>query len=108
MARLFRQSPLTFVFLALLLLLGGFILWNLAAPEQDARVLAIRQNGFPISLSGLDAWYQPVPDSRNAALVVTKAAAQPGLANSSNLNAVLDEKSWTPTRSQLFDAKSKA
>jgi hypothetical protein len=107
MARFFRQSPLTFVLLAVLLLLGGFILWNLAAPEQDARVFAIRQEGYPTSLSELDAWYQSVPESRNAASVVIKANAQPGFANASNLNAVLDEKSWTPTRTQLFDAKSK-
>jgi hypothetical protein len=108
MARLFRQSPFTLVLLATLLLLGGFIFWNLAAPEQDARVLAIRQQGYPISLPELDAWYQPVPESRNAASVVAKANAQPGLANSSKLNAVLDDNSWTPTRSQLFDSKSKA
>src|SRR5215475_495531 len=108
MARFFRQSPLTFVILAMLLLLGGFILWNLTAPEQDTRLLAIRQKGYPTSLSELDAWYERVPESRNAASVVIKANAQPGLANTSNLNAVLDEKSWTPNRSQLFDAESKA
>ena len=108
MARFFRQSPLTLVFLAGLLLLGGFILWNLAAPEQDARLQAIRQKGYPTSLSELDAWYERVPESRNAASVVIKANALPGLANASNLNAVLDEKSWTPTRSRLFDAESKA
>ncbi len=108
MARIFRQSPLILILLAVLVLLGGFILWNLAVPEDDARVRAIREKGYPSSLAELDAWYEHVPESRNAASVMIKALAQPGLASSFNLNTALDEKSWAPTRRELFNENSKA
>src|SRR5689334_11645333 len=108
MARFLRQSPLKLIVLAALVSLGGFIVWNLSAPDEDARVRAIHEKGYPTSLRELDAWYEHVPESRNAASLVIKAAAQPGLANSADLNAVLDDKSWAPTRRELFDAKSKA
>jgi hypothetical protein len=108
MARFFRQSPLTFVILAVLVLLGAFITWNLAAPEQDARVLAIRQSGYPASLKELDAWYTHVPESQNAAMILTKAFSQPGLADSSSTMTVLGDKSWVPTRGHLLDDESKA
>jgi hypothetical protein len=103
MARFFRQSPLTLIVLAFLLLLGGFIAWNLAAPEQDARVLAIRKSGYPVTFRELDAWYTHVPDSQNAAIILTKAFSQPGLADNSSTMSVLGEKSWMPIRGHLID-----
>jgi hypothetical protein len=99
MARFFRQSPLTLVVLAFLLLLGGFIAWNLAAPEQDARILAIREKGYPTSLRELDAWYTRVPDSQNAALIFTNAFLQPSLTNALT---VVGETNWVPARGHLI------
>jgi hypothetical protein len=108
MARILRQSPLTLVILAFLLLLGGFIAWNLATPNQDARVLAIRQSGYPASLRELDAWYTHLPDSQNAALILTNAFAQPGLADNSSTYSFLGSQDWLPTRGHLLDAEAKA
>jgi len=108
MARFLRQSPLTLVVLAFLLLLGGFIAWNLATPEQDARVLAIRQSGYPASLRELDAWYTHVPDSQNAALILTKAFSDPGFANNSSTMTVIADNTRVPTRSHLLDQETKA
>jgi hypothetical protein len=108
MARFLPRSPLAFVGLAFLLLLGGFIAWNLATPEQDARVLAIRKSGYPASLRELDAWYTHVPESKNAAVVLTKAFAQPGLADGSSTMTILGDKTWIPTRGHLLDDAAKA
>jgi hypothetical protein len=108
MARFLRQSPLTLVVLAFVLLLGGFIAWNLATPEQDSRVLAIRQNGYPASLRELDDWYTHFPESQNAAVILTKAFAQPGLADSSSTMTVIGDKTWFPARGHLLEAEAKA
>jgi hypothetical protein len=108
MARFFRQSPLTLVVLAFVFLLGGFIAWNLASPEQDARVPAIRRSGYPVSLRELDVWYTHVPDSQNAAVILTKAYSQPGLADSSSTLTALGDKSWVPTRGHLLDEEGRA
>jgi len=100
MARFLRQSPLTLVVLAFLLLLGGFIAWNLATPDQDARVLAIRQKGYPTSLRELDAWYTHIPDSQNVALILTNAFSQPALTNAFT---VVGDTNWVPARGHLID-----
>jgi hypothetical protein len=108
MARFLRQSPLALVVLAFLLLLGGFIAWNLSTPEQDARVLAIRKSGYPASLRELDDWYTQVPDSQNAALILTKACSQPGLAENSSTMTFIGDKTWFPERGHLLDEEAKA
>src|SRR5258705_175159 len=103
MARFLRQSPLTLVVLAFVLLLGGFIAWNLATPDQDARVLAIRQKGYPSSLRELDAWYTHIPDSQNAALILTNAFSQPALTNYSGSTLTLvGDTNWVPARGHFF------
>jgi hypothetical protein len=103
MARFLRQSPLTLVVLAFLLLVGGFIAWNLATPDQDARVLAIRQKGYPASLRELDDWYTHIPDSQNAALIYTNAFSQPTLTNySGSTMALVGETNWVPARGHLI------
>src|SRR5437764_3902269 len=109
MARFLRQSPLTLIVVAFVVLLGGYICWNLAAPEQDARVVAIRQKGYPASLEELDAWYTHVPESQNAAIVLTKAfLSQAGLADNSSTLTALNDKSLMPSRGHLLDDEAKA
>lgn len=107
MARFPRLSPLTLVGLAFLLLLGGFICWNLR-PENDPRVEAIRQAGYPATLKELDTWYAHVPESRNAAVLLTKAFAQPGMLDRSSTRDVLGESEWVPTRGHLLNDQAKA
>jgi hypothetical protein len=103
MARILRQSPLTLCILAFLLLLGGFIAWNLATPEQDARVLAIRQKGYPTSLRELDEWYTRIPDSQNAALIYTNAFSEPALTNyNGSTMALIGDTNWVPARGHLI------
>src|SRR6185369_1136710 len=109
MARFHRPSPLTLVVLAFLLLVGGFISWNLATPEQDARVLAIRQNGYPSTLRELDKWYTHIPDSQNAALIYTNAFSHPTLTNySGSTMALVGETNWVPARGQLISKEFRA
>jgi len=57
------------------LALGGSLVWSLCAPYRDSAVEAIRKQGYPATLSELDAWYPAVPASENAALVYTNAFA---------------------------------
>jgi len=84
-------------------LLGGLISWNLAIPEQDARVLAIRQKGYPSSLGELDAWYVHIPDSQNAALIYTNAFSQPALTNyNGSTMTLVGETNWVPARGHLI------
>jgi hypothetical protein len=109
MARFHRPSPVTLVLLAFLLLVGGFIGWNLATPEQDARVLAIRQNGYPSTLRELDTWYTHIPDSQNAALIYTNAFSQPVLTNYSGSSfTIFGETNWVPARGHLIDKEFRA
>jgi hypothetical protein len=109
MGRILRQSPLTIGILAFLLLLGGFIAWNLATPEQDARVLAIRQKGYPTSLRELDEWYTRIPDSQNAALIYTSLFSQPAFTNYSGSSiALVGDTNWMPARGHLISEEFRA
>jgi hypothetical protein len=58
---------------AVALALAGSIVWSLRAPDRDLEAEAIRKQGYPATLSELDAWYPAVPPSENAALVYTNA-----------------------------------
>jgi hypothetical protein len=90
-------------------LLGGFIAWNLATPEQDARVLAIRQKGYPSSLRELNEWYTHIPDSQNAALIYTNAFSQPALTNySGSTMTFVGETNWVPGRGHLMGKDDRA
>jgi len=71
-------------------------------------MLAIRQSSYPASLRELDAWYTHVPDSQNAALILTKAFSDPGFANNSSTMTVIADNTRVPTRSHLLDQETKA
>jgi hypothetical protein len=72
-----RQNRVTSVVITVLVILLGFIAWNVLSPHTDPRIEAIRKKGYPATLAELDAWYQPVPDSENAALRYLEAFALP-------------------------------
>ncbi|MGO8675782.1 MAG: hypothetical protein ACLQVX_07910 [Limisphaerales bacterium] len=59
--------------MAVALALAGSIVWSLCAPHRNLEAEAIRKQGYPATLSELDAWYPAVPPSENAALVYTNA-----------------------------------
>ena len=75
LGRTLKQNRATTVAAALLLLLTALTVWTLFSPRSDARLDTIRQNGFPITLSELNAWYRAVPDGQNNALFYEKAFA---------------------------------
>ena len=75
-----RRRLLTALFILLglaLLLVTLVIVWrtNLSS-KVDARLKAIRADGFPTSAAELDQWYTAVPDKENAALIYLQAADQ--------------------------------
>lgn len=51
--------------------LGGFLVF--AQNDLANRKQALRENGMPVTLAELDAYYEPVPDDENAALVYLQA-----------------------------------
>ena len=65
----------------LLFVLAAIIVWNLFGPHADARLDAIRQQGYPVTLAELDSWYKAVPEKQNNALIYEKAFALPGFGN---------------------------
>jgi hypothetical protein len=70
-----RRNRLTLLGAGVALLLGIWIVSNLFVPHRDARIEAIRQEGYPVAMSELDAYYPSVPDAENAAVVYTNAFA---------------------------------
>jgi len=62
--------------LAIVVLASCFALWRLRlSHDVRNRLAAIRSAGLPTSGTELDNWYAHVPDSENAALVMTQALA---------------------------------
>jgi hypothetical protein len=87
------------------LLLAASMLWSLLVPHPDRLVEAIRQQGYPVSLAELDAWYPSVPAQENAALVYTNAFA--GLTNSEGPITNFIGKNWLPPLGQGLLAEEK-
>jgi hypothetical protein len=81
-----------------LLLLAAIIAWNMSSRYTDVRLDAIRQNGYPITLSELNTWYQAVPDSQNNARIYERVFALSGFGNF--------DINW-PIRGQAFSARYK-
>ncbi len=72
-----RRRLLTALFILLglgLLLVVAVIVWRTSlASKIDARLKAIRADGFPASAAELDQWYTTVPEKENAALIYLQA-----------------------------------
>jgi hypothetical protein len=68
-----RRKRLAVPGVGVALVLIAWVLCSLFRPHRDLVAEALRQQGYPVSLSGLDAWYPSVPSSENAALVYTNA-----------------------------------
>jgi hypothetical protein len=68
-----RRHWIVSISLAGFTLLMVLTIRNLLAPPQDPRLTAMRQAGYPVTLSELDTYYPAVPDERNAALVYQRA-----------------------------------
>src|ERR1041385_1543521 len=82
----------------ILLILVAMLAWNLRTPTNDLQAEMIRQQGYPITLTELDSWYDKVPDNQNAALLYTNAFAKLTLA--SNAFYRVREDAWVPKRGQ--------
>jgi hypothetical protein len=57
------------------LLLAVWLLSSLLVPHRDLDFEAIRNKGYPVAMSELDAYYGSVPTGENAAVVYTNAFA---------------------------------
>jgi hypothetical protein len=106
--RLLRHNRITVALLSVIFLLVAFSIWNTLGPQHDARVEAIRRQGYPVTLAELQDWYKSVPDAQNAALVYTQAFGLRAFADSSKLNDLSDSKKWLPQRGQMLKADKKA
>jgi len=69
------------VLVVLILMLAGTIVWKLFSSHDATRLDAIRKKGYPVTLAELNAWYKPVPDKENNALIYEKVFALPGFGN---------------------------
>src|SRR5215471_10766108 len=96
------RNRLMTVTLAVLAMLACVIAWNLHQPKRDTRLAVIRAQGYPATLSELDAWYLSVPPAENIALICRQAFAEPGFTNASNL--LPSSKSYLPQRGQILSA----
>ena len=103
-----RQNRVTAVAAAIVLLLAGIVCWSLCSPEVEPRVEAIRQQGYPATLAELDAWYRPVPEAENAALVYLKAFALLNLTNAQSGPGWFSGNEWLPKRGQPVAAEDQA
>jgi hypothetical protein len=66
--RAFRICNVLFV------LFSPFVIWRLLLWNNvNSQLRAIRAEGLPANVRELNAWYEEVPENRNAALVLTKA-----------------------------------
>jgi len=98
-----RQNPVVAALTAVFLVLGAFLGWTLLAPHSDWRLEVIRKSGYPLTLADLEAWYPPVPDAENAALIYTQAFAQPGFSNAVSWQEKSMLKDWLPPRGQVLN-----
>src|SRR5260370_16023252 len=76
-----RENRATGIVVMLLLILTATVTCNLFRPRADARLDAMRRQGYPVTLSELDKWYPAVPDSQNNARIYERAFALPGFGN---------------------------
>ncbi len=94
-------------------LLAAFTIRNLGAQSEDRRLSAIRQAGYPVSLSDLNTYYPAVPDDWNAALVYQRAFQSElftnKVAEDLTRNVVITRGEPLPAdiRSELADAYAK-
>ncbi|HWI56867.1 MAG TPA: hypothetical protein VNZ22_06555, partial [Bacillota bacterium] len=102
-----RQHRATVLGVLVATFLVGIILWSLLTPSTDARLATMRQKGFPVTLAELDAWYRPVTNGENAALIYTRAFALPFFAHSADSSFPSDDKFWLPARGQALTEQEK-
>jgi hypothetical protein len=68
-----RRRWLASVFVIGFILLLAFAVRNALVSPEDPRLAAIRQAGYPVTLSELNAYYPAVPENQNAAIVYGRA-----------------------------------
>ncbi|HZL14430.1 MAG TPA: hypothetical protein VFC85_09865 [Verrucomicrobiae bacterium] len=91
---------------ALFVLLVVSLYWRgKLAMDVDAKVQEIRDAGLPTNGKELNAYYSAVPDSENAALVMTQAFALMRDFSDSRSNEIANFK--TPARGQLLTPEQK-
>jgi hypothetical protein len=75
LVRRLGENRATAMVVMVLSVLAATTVWNLFGPHADARLEAIRRQGYPVTLAELDRWYKRVPDKENNALIYEKVFA---------------------------------
>jgi hypothetical protein len=71
-----KWMRLQILWIAFVMLVMGFVFWRISlAWRVNRETAAIRRAGQPTTWPELDKWYKAVPDSENAALVLTQTFA---------------------------------
>ena len=83
------------------------IVWQLCRSQIDPRVAAVRQQGYPISLTELNAFYPEVPADQNLALACQRAFQRMGVRQSltdwlRKTNAVLVHERHLPPAAKAY------
>src|ERR1022692_2366720 len=68
-----RRKRLAVLGAGVALLLAMWVISSLLVPRRDVEVEAIRNQGYPVAMSELDAYYPFVPPEENAATVYSNA-----------------------------------
>jgi hypothetical protein len=95
-----RRHRLRLLGVAAALVVGVLLLWAFRTHGPDPRIEAIHKKGYPATLAELDAWYAPVPEATNLALVYMKVFASPLFTNQPNEIDAFSGTDWLPARSQ--------
>ncbi len=89
---------MTFILLALLL-------WSAYGNREDPLITAIRDHGYPVTLTELDQSYSRLPDGENAALIYLKAFAGAVISGTNKSSAAILDSDWLPERGKTFTAE---
>ena len=73
LVRFLSQHWLSSILVAGFILLASFAVRNALVSPEDPRLAAIRQAGYPVTPTELNAFYPAVPENQNAALVYGRA-----------------------------------
>jgi hypothetical protein len=99
-----KWAVVALIFLPIIIGVIAFVSWraNLGS-EVNGKLQAIKAAGLPTSGEELNKWYRAVPDSANAALVMTQAFALVRNFDDSRSNAIASFK--TPSRSEPLSSE---
>jgi hypothetical protein len=110
--RFMCRHQIASVFLVIFTILAALTIRNIAQ-APDPRLTAVRQAGYPVTLSELNSYYPAVPDDQNAALIYKRAFDTELFTNkvaedlTSNISLRRGERLPSEFRTELAEALTK-